>query len=104
MPSQAGDLPRDVDQLQAFVRELQAENAQLRSLLKGVTQQAFGTSSERGSVILGDQGCLALGDLAEMAAPVAANDDGAAASAGWLPASHVARSVIAAMSSVREPA
>jgi len=79
MPWQADDLPRDVDLLQAFVRELQAENAQLRSLLKGVTQQAFGISSERGSVILSDQGCLALGDLAEMAAPVAANDDGAAA-------------------------
>jgi len=78
MPSQASDLPRDVDQLHAFVRELQAENAQLRSLIKGVTQQAFGTRSERGSVILGDQGCLALGDLAEMAAPVAANDDAAA--------------------------
>ncbi len=81
MSSQAGDLPRDVDQLTAFVRELQAENAQLRSLLKGVVQQAFGTSSERGNVVMGDQGCLALGDLAEVAAPIAANDDGAAAPA-----------------------
>lgn len=76
MPSQPDDLPQDVDQLQAFVRELQAENAQLRSLLKGVTQQAFGTSSERGNVVVGDQGCLALNDLAELAPPFAANDDG----------------------------
>jgi len=64
MPSQAHELPQDVDQLTAIVRELQAENAQLRSLLKGVAQQAFSTRSERASIILGDQGCLALGDLA----------------------------------------
>ena len=77
MPSQVGDLPRDVEQLTALVRQLHAENAQLRSLLKGVAQQAFGARSARASVILGDQGCLALGDLAEM--PVsAANDDDAA--------------------------
>jgi transposase len=77
MPSQAGDLPQDVEQLTALVRELQAENAQLRSLLKGVAQQAFGARSERASMILGDQGCLALGDLAEVPI-IAANDDDAA--------------------------
>lgn len=77
MSSQAGDLPQDIEQLRALVRELQAENTQLRSLLKGVSQQAFGVRSERASVILGDQGHLALGDLALV--PVsAANDDDAA--------------------------
>lgn len=75
MPSQAGDLPQDVEQLTALVRELQAENGQLRSLLKGVTQQAFGARSERASVILGDQGCLALGDLAEVPTSAANDDD-----------------------------
>lgn len=71
MPSQTGDLPWDVEQLAALVRELQAENAQLRSLLKDVAQQAFGARSERSSVILG---CLALGNLAEVTV-IAANDD-----------------------------
>jgi len=78
MPSQAHELPRDVDRLTAIVRELQAENEQLRSLLKGVAQQAFGTRSERASIILGDQGCLALGDLAEVTAGAANDDDDAA--------------------------
>ena len=75
MSWQAGDLPQDIDQLAVLVRELQAENTALRSLLKGVTQQAFGASSERASVILSDQGCLELGDLAEIAAlsPVSTN-------------------------------
>ncbi|WP_236727526.1 hypothetical protein [Novosphingobium resinovorum] len=58
----------------ALVRELRAENAQLRSLLKGMAQQAFGNRSERASVILGDQGQLDLGDLVSTPT-VAANDD-----------------------------
>jgi hypothetical protein len=76
MSSQAGDLPQDIEQLSALVRELQAENTQLRSLLKDVAQQAFGVRSERASVILGDQGHLALGDLAGVPTN-AANDDAA---------------------------
>lgn len=78
MLSQASDLPLNIEHLAALVRELRAENAQLRSLLKGVAHQAFGARSERASVILGDQGCLALGDLAS-APVIAANDDDAAA-------------------------
>lgn len=63
MSFQAGDLPQDIEKLRALVRALQAENTQLRSLLKGVSQQAFGVRSERASVILGDQGHLALGAI-----------------------------------------
>ncbi|WP_369751246.1 IS66 family transposase zinc-finger binding domain-containing protein [Novosphingobium sp. AP12] len=59
----------------ALVRELQAENAQLRALLKGMAHQAFGSRSERASAILGDQGILDLGDLVTTPA-AAANDDG----------------------------
>ncbi|HBV11894.1 MAG TPA: IS66 family transposase, partial [Brevundimonas sp.] len=59
----------------ALVRELQAENSQLRSLLKGMTHQAFGSRSERASAVLGDQGILDLGDLVATPA-AAANDDG----------------------------
>ena len=54
MSSSATDLPRDREKLAALVRALQAENEQLRALLKGVAQQAFGTRSERAAVILGD--------------------------------------------------
>lgn len=77
MPSGADDLPDDIEQMAALVRELRAENAQLRSLLKGVAHQAFGSRSERAGVILGDQGQLDLGDLVDMPM-AAANDDGAA--------------------------
>ncbi len=73
MAGQAGNLTRDPDELQALVRHLQAENDQLRALLKGVTQQAFGVRSERACVVFGDQQCLDLGDLAPI---TAANDDG----------------------------
>lgn len=75
MPAQADDLPEDMEQMAALVRELQAENAQLRALLKGMTHQAFGGRSERASAILGDQGILDLGDLVTTPA-AAANDDG----------------------------
>lgn len=75
MPTGADDLPEDFEQMAALVRELRAENAQLRSLLKGVGHQAYGSRSERASVILGDQGLLDLGDL--VSTPItAANDDG----------------------------
>jgi len=77
MPAGADDLPEDIEQMAALVRELRAEIAQLRSLLKGVAHQAFGSRSERASVILGDQGLLDLGDLVSTPI-VAANDDGAA--------------------------
>lgn len=77
MSSQAGDLSRDPDELQALVRHLQAENEQLRSLLKGAVHQSYGARSERACVVLGDQQCLDLGDLAPV--PAAANDDDAAA-------------------------
>jgi transposase len=73
MSEQACELPRDPDKLQALVRQLQAENEQLRSLLKGVVHQAWGQRSERACVVLNDQHRLDLGDLA--AAPTAANDD-----------------------------
>lgn len=82
MFSSTTDLPRDIEKLSALVRALQAENEQLRALLKGVTQQAFGTLSERAGVVLGDQGCLDLEDLAPplpLDPPCAANDDGAPA-------------------------
>ncbi|AXB76653.1 IS66 family transposase [Novosphingobium sp. P6W] len=75
MPAQADDLPEDMEQMAALVRELQAENAQLRALLKGMAHQAFGSRSERASAILGDQGILDLGDLVTTPA-AAANDDG----------------------------
>ena len=75
MPVEADDLPQDTEELAALVRELRAENAQLRSLLKGVTQQAFGSRSERASAVLGDQGLLDLGDLVDLPV-IAANDDG----------------------------
>ena len=75
MPAQADDLAEDMEQMAALVRELQAENAQLRALLKGMAHQAFGSRSERTSVILGDQGLLDLGDLVTTPA-TAANDDG----------------------------
>nr|WP_240198249.1 UPF0149 family protein [Novosphingobium sp. P6W] len=57
------------------MRELQAENPQLRALLKGMAHQAFGSRSERASTILGNQGILDLGDLVTTPA-AAANDDG----------------------------
>jgi transposase len=75
MPAQANNLPEDMKQMAALVRELQAENSQLRSLLKGMTHQAFGSRSERASAVLGDQGILDLGDLVATPA-AAANDDG----------------------------
>lgn len=78
MAGQAGNLTRDPDELQALVRHLQAENDQLRALLKGVAQQAFGVRSERACVVLGDQQCLDLGDLSLIPA---ANDDGDRAAA-----------------------
>lgn len=58
MFSSTADLPRDIEKLSALVRALQAENEQLRALLKRVTQQAFGALSERGGVVLGDQGVI----------------------------------------------
>lgn len=77
MSSHSADLPDTIEQMAALVRELQAENAQLRSLLKGVAQQAFGSRSERAHVILGDQGLLDLGDLAGGRVVVANDDDDA---------------------------
>lgn len=84
MSSPSADLPDTIEQMAALVHELRAENAQLRSLLKGVTQQAFGTRSERAAVILGDQGLLDLGDLAKPTAGGANDDD--AAGGGRAPA------------------
>lgn len=94
MSSSAIDLPRDPEKLAALVRALQAENEQLRALLKGVAQQAFGTRSERSSVLFGDQGLL---DLQDFGRPVAsdaaspANDDEASAGSVVVPTARARR-------------
>ena len=88
MPSSATDLPRDPEKLAALVRALQAENEQLCALVKCVAQQAYGTRSERSSVLFGDQGLL---DLQDFGPPVAAdaaspaNDDEAFAGSVVVP-------------------
>lgn len=68
------NLQRDVDWLIALAIELSAENEQLRDLIKTANGQAFGTRSERTSLILAGQASLDLGDLADDV-PAAANDD-----------------------------
>lgn len=94
MSSSATDLPRDPEKLAALVRALQAENEQLRALLKGVAQQAYGTRSERSSVLFGDQGLLDLQDFGPLVASDAtspANDDEASAGSVVVPLARARR-------------
>ena len=73
MPLRPEDLVRDVEWLIAFALELSAENDHLRDMVKTANGLAFGTRSERSSLILAGQTVLDLGDLVTDV-PVAAND------------------------------
>lgn len=75
MPFRPEDQPRDVDLLIELLAQKQAEIDQLHELLKLANDARFGARSERGCVVLSDQGMLDLGDLELL--PEAANDDGA---------------------------
>jgi len=74
MPFRPEDQPRDVDLLIALLAEKQAEIDHLYGLLKLANDARFGARSERGCVVLPDQGMLDLGDLEVL--PEAVNDDG----------------------------
>ena len=74
MPLRPEDLPRDIDYLIALVVKISAQNDQLRGLVKSANNLVFGARSERGAVILADQGILDLGDLRTDVVE-AANDD-----------------------------
>jgi len=52
MPLRPEDLVRDVEWLIAFALELSAENDHLRDMVKTANGLAFGTRSERSSLIL----------------------------------------------------
>jgi transposase len=91
LPS-ADTFPRDPDALAEMVVELRCEIAQLRKLLKTYQGMVFGSRSEKISVVLDEQECFDLGDLATDATPLPANDD-----APSKPARKVARRNIGAL-------
>ena len=74
--TQNGQLATELREAQLALADA---NEQLRALLKGVAQQAFGTRSERSSVLFGDQGLL---DLQDFGWPVASDAASLVATAG----------------------